>query len=971
MTTPRADSVARNLRRIVAGDACRELSDRELLRRFASDRDEAAFGELLRRHGPMVLRVSRRLLRNEQDAEDVFQAAFLVLARQAGSSRWRESVANWLYGVARRLALKARAAAARREARAGRPTERRVSDPLAELTVREAQAILDEELTRLPERYRGPLVLCHLEGATRDEAARQLGWSLGTLRRRLEQGRGLLRGRLARRGLTLPEALAAVALGEGVAGGALPGPLATSIVRAAVLFAGDARAGTAGLPGRAAALAEEAVKAGPLAWLKTAVALWLALGVAFVTAGLPAPQAGAPGQPAAPRGGAAGPPAKAARVDSHGDPLPPGALLRLGSLRLRAGAPVFAVLPTPDGKGVFAGSWTSSVRLWEAATGKELRSFDVPQKPGAELPTLVNALALSRDGRTLAAGGRVGPLYLWEVATGKLLRTVAAGREEIGAVALSPDGKLLATTAGRPDLPGEIILWSTGAGRELCRLRGHQKGVYHLTFSPAGKLLASAGEDGTVRLWDAIAGKPANTWEAHGNKRVTTLAFAPDGKTIASAGVDEAFRLWEVATGKLRTRFPNPNAYGTLAFSPDGKLLATSSSGAPGFVALWELASRDQVALIPVDVGVGSLMFLSRRDGSTLAAGKDDGTVGLWDLPGSAALLRRDRSGHAAKALHVFGHQGAVYTTEVSPDGKTIATCSQDRTVRLWDAGTGKEIRQLRGHTERVVDLCYSRDGKLLASGGDDNRVNVWETATGKRLRQFEGRCVAFSPDGKLLAAATSDQGSDIKLVDLATGKVLRRLRGHKSMALRLVFSPNGKILASGGMGAVLLGPRGNEESRSFPISLWEVTSGKKLCQFGDPIEYVYDLVFAPDGRTLISGGEPRGKDSVAIRLWEVATGMERGRIPSHRDTVNALALSPDGRTLASGGKDGTARLWDLHTGKELRRLTGHRGSVQAVAFGPGGRTLVTGSWDSTALVWDVSGLAAGRDRAPRPGPSP
>src|SRR5438552_1696196 len=193
-------------------------SDRELLRRFTAQRDESAFAALVERHGGMVLGVCRRILHNGHDAEDASQAAFLVLARKATTPQWQESVAGWLYGVAYRVALKARDAAARRHAHEGRVGPRRAPDPLADITLRELQGMLDEELNCLPEKYRSPVVLCCLEGAARDEAAQQLGWSVQTVKGRLERGRELLRSRLGRRGLSLSVALGCAALtGSGLA----------------------------------------------------------------------------------------------------------------------------------------------------------------------------------------------------------------------------------------------------------------------------------------------------------------------------------------------------------------------------------------------------------------------------------------------------------------------------------------------------------------------------------------------------------------------------------------------------------------------------------------------------------------------------------------------------------------------------------------------------------------------------------
>ncbi|MCI0455911.1 MAG: sigma-70 family RNA polymerase sigma factor, partial [Gemmataceae bacterium] len=206
---------------LVATHTAAEVPDRELVERFTRQRDESAFEVLLRRHGPMVWRLCRRVLRHEQDAEDAFQATFVVLARKAPSLRRQEAVGAWLYGVARRIALKARARDARRRERESLVPERSPLDPLDEISVREAQTVLDEELLRLPARYQAAVLLCCLEGLTRDEAAARIGVSVSTLKSRLEEGRRRLRERLARRGLSLSAVLASALLGAPVSA-ALP-----------------------------------------------------------------------------------------------------------------------------------------------------------------------------------------------------------------------------------------------------------------------------------------------------------------------------------------------------------------------------------------------------------------------------------------------------------------------------------------------------------------------------------------------------------------------------------------------------------------------------------------------------------------------------------------------------------------------------------------------------------------------------
>lgn len=231
------NGVLQHLRKMAAVQTYRGLSDREVLERFAVGHDEAAFTVLIERHGPMVLAVCRRALPNSHDAEDASQATFLVLARKAASIRKTTSLSSWLHGVACRVAARLKRDHARRKIRERAVRVPAPMDPAAEVSWREVQAILDDELQRLPERYRVPLILCYLECLTRDEAAQRLGLSPGSLHGRLERARDLLRERLSKRGLTLSAVLSAAALGESAAQAALAPTFVVSSTRAALLLA--------------------------------------------------------------------------------------------------------------------------------------------------------------------------------------------------------------------------------------------------------------------------------------------------------------------------------------------------------------------------------------------------------------------------------------------------------------------------------------------------------------------------------------------------------------------------------------------------------------------------------------------------------------------------------------------------------------------------------------------------------------
>ena len=275
-----SSSILHLIRRVAKDERMWQLPDHILLRQFCEQRDEAAFATLLYRHGPMVLGVCRSVLRNEADAEDAFQATFLILARKAASIRKTASVASWLHGVAHRTALKARAKSATREKNEARAPRRPVSDP-DDLAWREVQQVLHEELAGLAGRYRDPLVVCYLEGKTQEEAAARLGLAKSTLKERMERGRSLLRARLVRRGLG-PAAVLAAAAWPAATSASVPVTLASSTVKAANGFAGGQAAMTV-VSANVAALAEGVLKSMLLTKLKLATAVLL--GLALLAAG--------------------------------------------------------------------------------------------------------------------------------------------------------------------------------------------------------------------------------------------------------------------------------------------------------------------------------------------------------------------------------------------------------------------------------------------------------------------------------------------------------------------------------------------------------------------------------------------------------------------------------------------------------------------------------------------------------------
>jgi RNA polymerase sigma factor (sigma-70 family) len=929
----------RQVRNLVTPPAERRAPDREVLQRFAVRGEEAAFAELLRRHGAMVLRVCRRLLRHPQDAEDVFQATFLTLARKARSIHHQESVGAWLHGVAARLALQVRTAAAWR-GHEGRAPEREGADPLAEITLREALVVLDEELARLPEHYRAPLVACYLEGQTRAEAARQLGWPLGTLKRRLGQARDCLSRRLARRGVTLSAALLTLLSAQGAMPAAVPPALASATLRAAVLVAqGKATAGAVSAP--VAALLGQATRAALAGKLKAVAALLLLSSLAAGVGVLAQPTRTPPRGPAGPEGSvpAAG---KKVRTDRQGDPLPPGALARLGTTRLRHGGAVRSVAFSPDRRTLASVGEDGVIRLWEVPTGKELRHFD------GGFP-----LAFSPDGKTLAAATQAKFLALWDSATGQKLRQFQGPAQHFACLAFSPDGRTLAAGTGSR----RVVLWEAATGRELRRLTGDVDTVQALAFAPDGRTLASAGgpKDGTARLWDPATGRELRRFQGH-QGAVTSLAFAPGGQALATGGADRTLRLWDVASGKELRRFVGHQVEVTaVAFSPDGQTLASAAADPMYYqydtVRLWQAATGKELARLGPKTLARTVAF--SPDGKTLAAGGQDNTVRFWDV-NTGKELRRPA-----------GHQGAVASVAFSPDGKRLATGGGDNTFRLWDPATGRELRLFARQEHWVDHVAFAPDGRTLVTVVEraDDPIRLRDGSTGRELRRFGGklthvRSVALSPDGKTLAAG--GEGHMLHLWDMATGKAVRSfaLEGGEdgvTLVTAPTFAPDGRAVAAVAWKNVFLGV-GEPKVR-----LWDMATGEEVGPLAGQPEWLTTPVFSPDGKTLaaLAGDVKR-----TPRLWEVATGKERPLPLKDPGDVCALAFTPDGKFLATADGAQTICVWDVPTGAEVRRFRGHRGRVCALAFSPDGKALASGSGDTTALIWDVSDLPRRGGRA-------
>ncbi len=573
---------------------------------------------------------------------------------------------------------------------------------------------------------------------------------------------------------------------------------------------------------------------------------------------------------------------------------------------------ILSVALSPHGDLLTAGTMTGEIRLWHAASGRPLQTFQGHTD-------WVPSVAFSPDGKLLASGSEDHAVRLWDVSSGQCLKTLYGSASAVLSVAFSPDGKTLAS-GGYDHI---VRLWDVSSGQCLKIFQGHTNIVWSVAFTSNGSMLASVSEDQTICLWDVSSGQRLNTLHGH-TSTVRSVAFHPDGKLLASGSEDQTVCLWDVSSGqRLNTLHGHTSAVRSTVFNLDGKLLATSSEDQT--VRLWNVDSNQCLNTLHGHTNeVWSVAF--HPDGKTLVSGSLDQTVRLWDA----------HHGQCLNTLH--GHTNGVYAVNFSPDGKHLAYGSLDQTVRLWDVHHGQCLNTLHGHTNGVYTVDFSPlDGKLLASGSLDQMVRLWDVSSGQCLNILHGHtstvwAVAFHPDGKLLASGSYDK--TIRLWDVSSGQCLNILHNHASAVWAVVFSPDGKLLASG-----------NEDQT---IRLWDVSSGQCLNTLHGHTAVVYAVVFSPDGKLLASGSYDK-----TIRLWDASSGQCLNTLHGHANAVFAVDFSLDGRLLASGSDDQTARLWDVSSGQCLNTLYGHSHWVTSVALSPDGQNLTSGSYDGTINLWD------------------
>jgi WD40 repeat protein/serine/threonine protein kinase len=600
------------------------------------------------------------------------------------------------------------------------------------------------------------------------------------------------------------------------------------------------------------------------------------------------------------------------------------------TITLKGGGQGQAGVLSPDGKRVAIATRTdNTLRVWDVETGNEL--FSIKGAGGG--------IAFSPDGKRLAihSGKEV---KVRDAQTGQELANLKGHTEGLITSALSRDGKRLVSVGTTWDekekkyVGSEIKVWDVQAAKELFTVKESSDAAWSASFSSDGKRLLTHAKD--AKVWDAETGKELFTLKAQGGG-FRSVAFTPDaGRIVTADDVAKWPRImvWDAQTGQMLFILQgHVSPIYMSAFSPDGKRLA--SREVERKVLVWDLQTGKEVASlrgVPTPSVFSSLAF--SPDGMRLAIdhGPMLGTLKIWNWD-----VQKDLDKVTLKGISIAGPYGlgAPYFA-FSPDLKRVAGISDD-TVKVWDARTGQEIISCKGLTNRIQCVAFSADGKRLAAGdGVSGRLSskrpavpgvvmVWDAQTGKELNTLKGHthaitCAVFSPDGKRLASVSADL--TVKVWDAQTGREIHSVAPDKqniSPSASVVYSADGKRLAAAG-------------------KLWDAETGKPLRSLKGAF---LGSAFSPDGKRLAGAGN----------VWDTQSGA------GLYSFKGLGSFSPDGKRLASASGD-QVKVYDAQTGQELFSLKVPGGSsINVVAFSADGQQLGRVDLDGTVTIWDATPL--------------
>ena len=527
---------------------------------------------------------------------------------------------------------------------------------------------------------------------------------------------------------------------------------------------------------------------------------------------------------------------------------------------------------SPDGKYALSGGGEGAIKLWEIATGRELKTVGINSDT-------ISCIDISPDGRYAFTGSYNNKiLKMWDVATGKEIRTFTGHSYRVDSVTFSPDGRY--ALSGSADKT--LKLWDIATGKEIRTFTGHLEGIFSVAFSPDGRCVLSGSIDKTIKLWDVESGKEIRTFSGHSGW-IYSVIFSPDGRYVLSGSIDKTIKLWDVESGtEIRTFTGHSEGIHSVAFSPDGRYALSGSSDKT--MKLWDVVSGREIRTFKGHSAWVESLTYSPDGGWHVLSASADKTLMLWDVT----------TGKEIRTL--TGHSGEMKSVVFSPDGRyALMSSGKDKVFKLWSMTNGVEIKTFREeHSNVVFSTAFSPDGRCFLSGSD-KILKLWDVESGIEIRTFRGKSrgvhsVAFSPDGRHVLSGSDDK--TLKLWDVESGTEIRTFPGHSAgWIYSVAFSPDGRHVLSG--------------SNDQTIKLWDVESGKEIRTFTGHSGWIHSVVFSPDGRYALSSSGDN-----TTRLWNISTGREIAQFVRFTDG-EWIVITPKGyfNASANGAKHLNVRI--------------------------------------------------------------
>jgi WD40 repeat protein len=595
----------------------------------------------------------------------------------------------------------------------------------------------------------------------------------------------------------------------------------------------------------------------------------------------------------------------------------------LMTIRGHRGGGIQCMVLSPDGRLIASGGEDSPIRIWDSATGAELKILRGHTDE-------VCALTFSPDGKRIVSGSMDKTIRVWNVSSGEELMTLRGNDATVSAVTFSPDGKQIASASWDDNT---IRIWDAQTGAELRVLCGHEWAVLSVSFSPDGRWIASSGYDGYIKLWDVATGELKASYRQDEDVTVTCVAFSPDGHRIISAEDNGVIRVRDFASGaELTTMRGQGGWFFHVAFSPDGNRIVSCSEN-DNTIRIWDVQTGAELRVLRGhENGVTSASF--SPDGSRIISSSWDSTIKVWDA--SIDLIR----------IQLQGDKSAITDLAFTPDGKQLVSVSSWGLIKIWDVASGVERLTLHKYEGLVQCVAISTDGRRMALGCRDKTIKLCNLISGEELMTLRGHEsevyeVTYSPDGRHIVSA-GGLDKTVRVWDAATGNEEMILRGHNITVRTVAVSPNGLYIVSGA-----------EDGR---VKVWNMKTGNEFMTLHAGTHAILQLAFSPDGEQMVSCDENK-----TIKVWNLATGDELATLKGHNSWVTSAIFSRDGKRVISSSRDGTVKVWDWANGQELMVIPGST-SIYAGALSSDGRIFAAGGKDGSIILQQCEALSEERE---------